>query len=101
MSLKLATNVEILVTGLGSRVTHCGLSGSVQNLGPDSHHYVYIYSEDGVAILPIILPGLPCGATLAVATLGIWIMECSFTGTFIMDLVRNCSVSPLKHQFWK
>lgn len=101
MSLKLATNVEILLTGLGSRVTHCGLSGSIQNLGPDSHLYVYIYSEDGVAILPIILPGLPCGAILAVATLGIWKMECSFMGTFTMDLVRNYSVSPLEHQFWK
>lgn len=55
-----------------------------------------------MAILPVILSGLQCGATLAVATLGIWLIGCSVAaGTFIMDLVRNCSASHLEHQFWK
>lgn len=52
-----------------------------------------------MAILPVIFPGLQCGATLAVAILGIWLMGCSVAGTFIMVLVRNCSASHLEHQF--
>jgi hypothetical protein len=51
--------------------------------------------------LPVISSMLQSGITLAVDSLGIWLIRCLVAGTFIMDLVLCCPVNHLKYQFWK